>query len=99
LLKEKPDVIISTGAEIGIPAIFWGRLLCKKTIFIETVTRFDKPTVSGRTSGTTVVNVAVPEGEENLGTWVGRTVPVRVLRAGPHSVFGEACLSPEGQGV
>jgi tRNA-2-methylthio-N6-dimethylallyladenosine synthase len=68
-------------------------------VLVDSWSRRQRDQVSGRTSGNTVVNVAVPEGEENLGTWVGRTVPVRVLRAGPHSVFGEACLSPEGQGV
>jgi tRNA-2-methylthio-N6-dimethylallyladenosine synthase len=56
--------------------------------------------LSGRTSGNTLVNVQLPadtshhgpDGVEVQGTpsrWIGRTVPVRILRAGPHSLRGE----------
>jgi len=48
LLREKPDVIVSSGAEIAVPAFLLSRFLGIKTIFIETVTRFDNPTISGR---------------------------------------------------
>jgi tRNA-2-methylthio-N6-dimethylallyladenosine synthase len=40
--------------------------------------------LSGRTTGNTVVNFPGPS------SWVGRTVPVRIERAGPNSVWGEA---------
>jgi tRNA-2-methylthio-N6-dimethylallyladenosine synthase len=39
--------------------------------------------VSGRTSQNVVVNLPGPS------SWIGRTVTVRVARAGPHSVWGE----------
>lgn len=39
LFKEKPDVIISTGTRVAIPTIFWGKLLKKKVIYIETFAR------------------------------------------------------------
>lgn len=48
LLKEKPDVILSNGAEIAIPFFYLGKLLRKKTIFIECYTRIDTPTITGR---------------------------------------------------
>lgn len=48
LLKEKPDLIISNGAEIAIPFFYLGRLLRIKTIFIECFTRIDKPTITGK---------------------------------------------------
>jgi tRNA-2-methylthio-N6-dimethylallyladenosine synthase len=40
--------------------------------------------LSGRTSQNIVVNVPGP------ASWIGRTVTVRVARAGAHSVWGEA---------
>ena len=49
--------------------------------------------VSGRTSGNTVVNFPVPAdttGNTTPDAWIGRTVPVRITRAGPHSLWGEA---------
>ena len=46
LRKEKPDVLISTGAEICLPAFYFSRLLRIKTIFIETVTRLEEPTMT-----------------------------------------------------
>ena len=48
LRKEKPRLIISTGAEIAIPAFYLAKLLRIKTIFIESWTRVDQPTGTGR---------------------------------------------------
>jgi beta-1,4-N-acetylglucosaminyltransferase len=48
LRKEKPDVIVSTGAEIAIPAFYLAKVLGIKTIFIEAWTRVYKPTGTGR---------------------------------------------------
>jgi tRNA-2-methylthio-N6-dimethylallyladenosine synthase len=45
--------------------------------------------ISGRTNGNTVVNLPVPRGLD-ADQWVGRTVPVRIRRAGPNSVWGVA---------
>ena len=39
LLKEKPDVILSLGAEVAIPFFYLGKLLRARTIFIESWTR------------------------------------------------------------
>jgi beta-1,4-N-acetylglucosaminyltransferase len=48
LLKEKPDILVSNGAEIAIPFFYIGRLLRIRTIFIECYTRIDKPTITGK---------------------------------------------------
>lgn len=48
LWKEKPDVIISTGAIAAIPACFIGKILRKKIIFIESFARTQKPSLSGK---------------------------------------------------
>jgi tRNA-2-methylthio-N6-dimethylallyladenosine synthase len=53
-------------------------------VLVDSVSRRRSGEVSGRTGGNTVVNFP--------GTldWLGRLIPVRVLRAGPHSLSGEA---------
>lgn len=48
LLKEKPDVIISTGSRVAIPTIIWGRLFKKKVIYIETFARVTDGTKSAK---------------------------------------------------
>lgn len=48
-IKEKPDFIISTGASVALPAFIIGKFFFKtKFIFIETLTRIKKPSISGR---------------------------------------------------
>ena len=46
--------------------------------------------LSGRTTGNTVVNFPVPPGSDGAEAWIGRTVPVTIRRAGPHSLWGQA---------
>jgi UDP-N-acetylglucosamine:LPS N-acetylglucosamine transferase len=48
LLKEKPNLIVSTGSEIAIPAFYLAKLLGIKTVFIESWTRVDRPTGTGK---------------------------------------------------
>lgn len=48
LIKEKPDVIISSGAAIAIPFFYIGKLMGIKLVYIEVFDRVDKPTISGR---------------------------------------------------
>jgi beta-1,4-N-acetylglucosaminyltransferase len=45
---ERPAVVISTGAEIAIPALWLARLFRRRTIFIEVWTRVRRPTGTGR---------------------------------------------------
>lgn len=49
LRKERPDVILSTGAGPVVPFAIVGRLLFRtRVVFIETVTRVDRPSMTGR---------------------------------------------------
>ena len=49
LLKEKPKVIISTGAGVAIPSIIIGKFFLRsKIIFIESFTRIYEPSLSGK---------------------------------------------------
>ena len=48
LLKEKPQVVISTGALATIPVCVLGKLLGKQVIYIESFARIDSPSLTGR---------------------------------------------------
>lgn len=48
LFKEKPDVIISSGAAVAVPFFYIGKLLGIKTVYIEVFDRIDKPTMTGK---------------------------------------------------
>jgi len=62
--------------------------------------RHGTPEVSGRTSGNTVVHCPLPADTPlcDLEGWVGRTVPVFVRGAGPHSLRGEVRLGDATEG-
>lgn len=47
-LNERPDVIISTGAGVAIAMCWWARLFGKKVIFIESWSRIERPSFTGR---------------------------------------------------
>ena len=46
--RERPDIIISTGAGAVFFAVLWARLLGAKFVMIETFARFDKPSAFAR---------------------------------------------------
>jgi UDP-N-acetylglucosamine:LPS N-acetylglucosamine transferase len=48
LLKEKPDVIITTGAGVVVPLCYLGKLLGAKIIYIESFARIDSASFSGK---------------------------------------------------
>lgn len=48
LLKEKPDIIISTGAAPAIPFFYIGKLFGAKLIYIEVFDRIELPTITGK---------------------------------------------------
>ena len=48
LRRERPDVIISTGAAVAFPFFLLGRLLGVKTVFIEVYDRIDNASLTGR---------------------------------------------------
>ncbi len=48
LREEKPDLIISTGAAVAVPFFYLGKLMKKKTVYVEVFDRLDKPTLTGK---------------------------------------------------
>lgn len=48
LIKEKPDLIISSGAAVAVPFFYIGKLLKCKLIYIEVFDRIDKATLTGK---------------------------------------------------
>ncbi|MED3910371.1 PssD/Cps14F family polysaccharide biosynthesis glycosyltransferase [Peribacillus simplex] len=46
--KEKPDVVISTGALATVPICLLAKLFRKKLIFIESFSKISSPTITGR---------------------------------------------------
>jgi len=48
LLKEKPDLIISTGADVAVPTCILGKLLGKKLVYVESGGQVYTPSLSGR---------------------------------------------------
>ena len=49
LKKEKPDLIISSGAAVAVPFFYIGKFLFgAKVVYIEVFDRIDKPTMSGK---------------------------------------------------
>lgn len=47
-LKEKPDIIISTGALCVVPTFIIGKIFGKKLIFIESFAKVNSPTLTGK---------------------------------------------------
>jgi tRNA-2-methylthio-N6-dimethylallyladenosine synthase len=56
-------------------------------VLVDAASRRRATELSGRTSTNVVVNLPGP------AEWIGQTVPVRIERAGPHSVWGQPCKS------
>ena len=48
LLKENPDIIISTGALSSIPMMILGHILKKKVIYLESFAKINSPTMTGK---------------------------------------------------
>lgn len=48
LIKEKPTIIISTGALASYPACLIGKIMKCKIIYIESFARCDKPSLTGK---------------------------------------------------
>ena len=48
LHKEKPDLIISSGAAVAVPYFYLGKIRGAKTVYIEVFDRIDKSTLTGK---------------------------------------------------
>ncbi len=62
-------------------------------VLIDSASRRRVNELSGRTSANVVVNVP------GDASWIGRVLPVRIERAGPHSVWGQAVLDSTAAGA
>jgi UDP-N-acetylglucosamine:LPS N-acetylglucosamine transferase len=75
VLRERPDVVISTGAAPGYMALRLGGLLGAKTIWIDSIANVDELSMSGRMAGrhadlwlTQWPHLAKPEGPHFAGS-------------------------------
>jgi UDP-N-acetylglucosamine:LPS N-acetylglucosamine transferase len=48
ILKEKPDVVISTGAAVGCIMCFLGKITGAKIIWLDSITNIDRISLSGK---------------------------------------------------
>lgn len=48
LLRERPDLLITTGSGVAAPFIWWAKLLGIRTVFIESITRATELSLTGR---------------------------------------------------
>ena len=48
LIKERPNLIISSGAAVAVPFFYLGKLFGAKLIYIEVFDRIDIPTMTGK---------------------------------------------------
>ncbi len=51
LIKSRPDVIISTGAAVGLAAILWGKVIGAKTIWVDSIANAEELSGSGAKVG------------------------------------------------
>jgi tRNA-2-methylthio-N6-dimethylallyladenosine synthase len=62
-------------------------------VLVDSVNRHRESELSGRTMGNTVVKFTAPADTPGDGSWMGKTVRVRVTRGGPHSLTGDVAGS------
>ena len=74
LLRERPDVIVSTGAAPGYLALRLGRMLGARTAWVDSIANAEELSLSGRMAGqcadlwlTQWPELATPEGPEHAG--------------------------------
>ena len=48
LLREKPDLIVSTGADVAVPTCIIGKLMGVRLVYIESGGQVTTPSISGR---------------------------------------------------
>lgn len=48
LRRERPDIIVSSGAAIAVPFFLVGKIMGARTVYVEVFDRVDAPTLTGR---------------------------------------------------
>lgn len=51
LLRERPDVIVTTGASVGYFALRFGKLLGARTVWVDSIANADELSLSGKRAG------------------------------------------------
>lgn len=46
--RARPDVVLSAGAALAVPAFYWARAVGCRTVFMELIDRVDRPSLSAR---------------------------------------------------
>jgi UDP-N-acetylglucosamine:LPS N-acetylglucosamine transferase len=72
--ERKPDVILSTGAGLAVPFFLVGRLLRRRLVYVESVTRIESVSLSGR--------IVYPLAHEFLVQWPSAARRSRMRYAG-----------------
>lgn len=77
LLRTRPEVVISTGAAPGFFAMLFGRLLARKTIWVDSIANVEEMSLSGQQARrfaslwlTQWQHLAKPEGPHYFGSLV-----------------------------
>ena len=77
LLRTRPEVVVSTGASPGFFAVLFGRLLGRKTIWVDSIANVDELSLSGQQAGrfadlwlTQWEHLARPDGPKYFGSVV-----------------------------
>lgn len=75
VLRDRPDVVISTGAAPGYFAVLFGKLLGARTIWVDSIANAEELSLSGRKAGkladlwlTQWPHLARPDGPRYAGT-------------------------------
>ncbi len=94
ILKERPHAILSTGAAPGFFALFIGKLLGKKTIWVDSIANAEELSMSGQKAGkyathwlTQWEHLAKPEGPHYYGNVLGDDSEYRAQKSkiAPHN--------------
>jgi UDP-N-acetylglucosamine--N-acetylmuramyl-(pentapeptide) pyrophosphoryl-undecaprenol N-acetylglucosamine transferase len=78
--RERPDVVITTGAGTVFFAMFWARLFGARVYLVDSFARFHKPSVFARVGGL-FAHVRIAQSQESASHWPGALVfdPFRTL--------------------
>ena len=80
IARERPDVLITTGAGSVLFSLVWARLLGAKTVMIESFARFDGPSMFGRMAAR-FADHKVVQSAKLASTWPDAAVfdPLKIL--------------------
>lgn len=80
VLRERPDVVVTTGAGSQLFVVFWARLLGARIVLVDSFARFDSPSAFARLAGP-LAHVRIAQSAASAARWPGALVfdPFRLL--------------------